>query len=203
MRQEFTENKLFKERANWHRVNKSIVSSYFNNTCQKCDRLTSPKAGTIHHLQYTGFDYNKSGNELIKRKAITWLCKKCHKFEHIAYNLSEVNYKIKHSGYCAICNNFSWYAWYRLGYGRYGDSRPSPFPLCKKCSELLIKEGVISIQIINDRKFLDVHSRERWSEKGVLMIDGVLNKDKKADWGDPNQKEKWQNHKNEGQLSLF
>jgi len=195
--------KHYTERNDWHKANIPLVASYFNNQCQKCNRLTIPQKGAIHHLQYTGFDYKKTVDELLKNKAITWICKKCHEFEHIAYKSSEVNYKTKHSGYCSVCNKFAWFAWYNFGFGRLAGIGPSQFPLCKKCTNLLICENVLIKEQIDGKKFVNFQSNGLRTEKGQLIYDKIKIKLKDDEWGDRKLKENWQNSGHGGQINLF
>jgi hypothetical protein len=191
------------ERNNWHKINVPKVALLFENKCCKCARKTTEEEGAIHHLQYTGFDYKKTAEELINKNAIIWICKKCHAFEHIAYNLNEVNYKTKHSGHCAVCNKFAWHAWYSLGFGRAIVSRPNKFPLCKKCKEILIKENVLITIIYDGLKFTKFQGKEFRSPKGRIICKYLKKKVKNGVYGNIDLKETWQNKGNDEQLNLF
>ena len=199
----------FKERNDWHKNNIQLASAHFKNQCQICNRKTDIKTGAIHHIQYTGHDYKKSFESLIEKKAITWICKECHKFEHIAYSKSEVNFKTKHSGYCAVCNSFSWYGWYKLGFGHMGGQKESPFPLCNKCVEELIKTKVL----VRERgstyggrdigEFINFTNPEEREEKGKRLLLEVNKKIKDDIFGDRKIKENWQSSPKGEQLDLF
>ena len=199
----------YKERNDWHKNNIKLASEYFKNQCQICNRITTIKNGAIHHLQYTGHDYKKTFEKLIEQKAITWLCKECHKFEHIAYSKSEVNFKTKHSGYCAVCNSFSWYGWYKLGFGHMGGQNESPFPLCDKCVEELIKTKVL----VRERgttyggrdigEFINFTNPEERDEKGKRLLLEVNKKIKNDVFGDRRIKENWQISSSGEQLGLL
>ena len=199
----------YTERNDWHKNNMQLASVHFKNKCQICGRKTDLKSGAIHHLKYTGNDYKKSFEKLIAQNAITWICKECHKFEHIAYSSSEVNFKTKHSGYCAVCNSFSWYGWYKLGFGHIGGQEASPFPLCNKCLEVLIKTKLL----IKGRagtyggrdigEFINFTNPEEREEKGEWLLIEVNKKIKSDSFGDRKIKENWQNSSTGEQLDMF
>jgi hypothetical protein len=191
------------ERNNWHKINVPKVALLFENKCYKCSRKTKEEEGAIHHLQYTGFDYKKTAEELIAKNAIIWICKKCHVFEHIAYSINEVNYKTKHSGYCAVCNKFSWHAWYTMGFGRAVHSRHNRFPLCNKCKETLIKENVLESIIYKGIQFTKFRNKELRSPKGKLICKHLKKKVKIGIYGSLELRENWQNQRDGEQLNLF
>ena|SRR5690554_147013 len=194
--------KHYTKRNEWHKRNIPIVSSFFQNKCQRCNRLTNQEEGAIHHLKYTGHDYERELNDLLHKEAIIWVCKKCHQFEHIAYTSSEVDYKIKHSGYCAVCNKFSWYAWYKLGFGRLAGHPPSEAPFCDKCINLLSKENVLILLKIKGRQFIQTQPRELRTEKGIMYSDHIKARIEIDVWGDKKIKDNWQNSNKNDQLNL-
>ena len=126
---------LYKEKHAWMKNNIPILAKKFDYKCQRCDIETTSKNGTIHHLKYTGFDYQKSVERLLKTKSILWVCKDCHKREHTALNINEVNQKIKHSGNCLLCLDFTWRAWF---------TKPSlELPICKNCFKYIEIKGML------------------------------------------------------------
>lgn len=134
-----------KKKYKWHKENTPKMAELCLNRCQVCGNFADYKKGVIHHIQYTGNDYDTSLEKLIERKAIKWLCKICHKIEHIATNRTDVSYKIKHSGFCAICNEFAWKAWFNVQLGHNYYIGNNNFPICKKCREILIKNKILSV----------------------------------------------------------
>jgi len=194
--------KHYTKKNEWHKKSIPFVASFFQNKCQRCNRLTNQEEGAIHHLKYTGHDYERELDDLLDKEAIIWVCKKCHQFEHVAYTSSDVDYKIKHSGYCAVCNKFSWYAWYKLGFGRMAGLRPSVSPFCDNCIDILIKENVFTIEKINGRQFIAFQPRESRTEKGEILCEHLKVKFDKDEWGDRKTKDNWQNSNKNDQLNL-
>ncbi|MCB0650915.1 MAG: HNH endonuclease [Saprospiraceae bacterium] len=134
-------NLHYKKKAEWHKENTPVMSKIFNEKCQECGSDANSKIGVIHHRQYTGNDYEKPLEKLLADNAIEWLCKNCHKKKHVALNREEVDLRIKHSGFCAICNEFSWHAWFKLNKG-VTHGRGS-FPICNKCLDFLLSKEVM------------------------------------------------------------
>ena len=132
----------YKKKADWHKKNASKMAEIANYKCQKCTRDADLKSGVIHHKQYTGNDYKKTLEKLIQTDAIEWLCKECHKFEHVAYTPDEVSFRMKHSGYCVCCNKFEWRSWFYNGNHTFSRN---VFPLCKKCKKQLIDLGLMTV----------------------------------------------------------
>lgn len=196
----------YKKRNDWHKTNTPLVAAHFNNKCQFCSRPTNISKGAIHHLQYTGNDYKKTYEKLIEDKAITWICKECHKLEHIAYTTAEVNYKTKHSGYCALCNSFSWYGWYKRSFGRVSGLRPDDFPLCNPCIEVLVKNKVLIRGFTNidgyEMEWIRMSDLEKLEEKAKILLAEINKKVDANLFGDRTIKEKWQGGF-ESQLDMF
>jgi hypothetical protein len=128
-----------KEKSDWHIKNKPIAAEYFKNICQDCGTITNKKTGSIHHNQYTGHDYKKTFEKLISHNAITWLCKSCHHLRHAAFSSDEVDDRMKHSGFCAICKSFT----YRIWYDRKVFFKKKGAPLCNKCIKYLFDLGIL------------------------------------------------------------
>jgi len=196
----------YKQRDEWHKRNVALVAEFFKRTCQFCNRKTNLKNGAIHHLKYTGNDYKKSFEKLLEDKAITWICKECHKFEHIAYTIEEINYKMKHSGYCAVCNSFSWHGWYKRGFGRIAGLRHDSFPLCDACLEVLIECNVLKREAKNingtDYDIIYFDNFLNLSDKAKYLCKEISKKIKANVFGDRALKVNWQN-KHGDQLGLF
>jgi len=166
---------LNSEKNIWHIHNKPLMAKKFNNICQKCNTKTTKLTGVIHHVQYTGFDYKKSLDILLADNALQWICKTCHKKEHTAISREQVTRKIKHSGFCAICNQFSWHSWYRMS----NDIIENSFPICNSCLNLLTKNKIlliISNQTINQYNWNKVSSLSKESKKLLKLIVPKINR---------------------------
>ena len=133
----------YNEKANWLKLNTPLAAIYFKNTCQKCNKHTHEKNGAIHHLKYTGHDYKKTFEKVIADEAITWICKTCHKKEHVAITPEEVTYNLKHSGFCALCDKFAWQAWFKVSMGTKHYVGNDNFPLCNKCLKNLVNLNIL------------------------------------------------------------
>ena len=134
----------YKKKADWHKKNTPLMADLFKNQCQECSDSADAKSGVIHHNQYTGHDYEKTIEKLLSHNAIKWLCKTCHKIEHIAISRDQVNIRIKHSGFCALCNRFAWHAWFKVELGHKKQYGHYNFPICNGCLKFLLNEGILS-----------------------------------------------------------
>lgn len=129
------------DKYDWIKSNSPVLAKIMDYKCQVCKEPTPLKKGTIHHTKYTGHDYKKTVEKQLESNAIMWVCKDCHKREHTAYQLEEVNEKIKNSGNCTLCLDFTWDSWFMI---------PSfEVPICKKCAKF-----------IKDRKILVATKRK-------------------------------------------
>jgi hypothetical protein len=196
----------YNQKDDWHKANISLAAEHFGYQCQICRREARKSTGVIHHLQYTGHDYKKPFEKLLQQNAITWICKECHKLEHAAYERSEVNFKSRNSGFCAGCDCFSWYGWYKIGFGR-AITKPSPFPLCDHCLEVLIETRVLirdqaDIGFGRMANCIRFGEPENAGEIGKLLMRGIVKKARIGLFGDPKQKQNWQNPSSQ-QLGLF
>jgi hypothetical protein len=133
----------YKERANWHKKYIEEMAVLNNNTCQICSSTADKDSGAIHHKKYTGHDYKKDLQHLISLDAVVWICKLCHKKEHIAICRTEVNYKFKNSGFCILCEKFAWKAWFNINLSKKIHVGYRNFPLCLKCQKRLVKMNIL------------------------------------------------------------
>jgi hypothetical protein len=147
--------KKVSDKKKWMDLNVPLLAKQVGYKCEVCSCSTSTKDGTIHHLQYTGHDYKKSLEKLRQHNAVIWVCKDCHKREHTAYSPEQVDTKIRNSGNCVLCLNFTWKAWVTMPREFVLDKRN--IPICKKCFKTIMDLKVLtSIEVPQDPEIIQV-----------------------------------------------
>ncbi len=126
-------------RGAWHSRHIKEVTNIFDNTCQMCGCNPPDKKGVAHHLSYPKDYWLIPLDQKVKEGIITFVCKDCHQKSHTADTYQEYkDDKLKHSGYCTVCNDFAPKMWKRYHPDNF------PFALCKPCLKDL-KEGRLTI----------------------------------------------------------
>ncbi len=146
------------------------MAKHCNYKCENCNISTTLKTGVIHHTKYTGNDYDKQLSRLLETSAIQWLCKECHKRAHTAVKPEETDIKIKNSGNCIHCLDFTWNAWFTI--------RDWQIPICSSCFKQLLDQGII-IQVEEEWKLeleeeSEVEEEDEWLKELIQKSRIVL-----------------------------
>lgn len=189
----------YKERADWHRKYIDEMVLLNNNTCQICSCPADKDSGAIHHKKYTGHDYKKELQHLINLDAITWICKLCHKKEHIAICRTEVNYKFKNSGFCILCEKFAWKAWFNINLSNKIHDGHKNFPLCLKCQKKLIEINVLKQENYRGQLWTVFNDDKEFDKVQSTIFTTILKRMKNDCFGNINSI----NPKKDNQLEIF